>query len=331
MLAETNRTNLPAWELTAASGSIGCVHNWILRAASLALQTLAIVAAPLTPARADSRPVELVVLSYNTHGLPGWAAGDEPEQRFPRIGALLQRYDVALVQEDFAHHERLAGATAHPIVLRGNGSRYSWLGRLGFLCGRCGSGLTVLAREPFRHPSRVLREPFSSCSGWLGSGNDCWATKGILMARLEPGNGPAIDFFNLHLDAGDGRADRGVREEQIGQVARAIRVESDGRPLIVGGDLNLHHDNPEDRTIFEEFRASLRLVDSRAALSDPNGWPEKIDYLLFRGGDALDLELIEAGIAKEFADETGPLSDHPAIYARFRLRRISKGGMNVAE
>lgn len=331
MLSETARTNLPAWELTAGSGSIATMRNRIGRVVSGALGALATVAVPLSSAHADATSVELAVLSYNTHGLPAWVAGDEPAERVPRIGALVDRYDVVLLQEDFAHHERLAEATSHRIVLRGNGPRFAWLGRLRFLCGRCGSGLTVLARGPVQQSARVLREPFLACSGWLGSGNDCWATKGILMARLELGSGTAIDFFNLHLDAGDGPADRHAREEQIAQVARAIRVESDGRPLIVGGDLNLHYDDPEDRALFEKFRASLQLADSRAGLADPNGWPEKIDYLLFRDGNTADLELVEAGVANEFADGAGPLSDHPAIYARFRFRRLSKGGMNIAE
>jgi endonuclease/exonuclease/phosphatase family metal-dependent hydrolase len=307
------------------------VSDLLRRAGCLALPALAILVTPLVLARADRAPVELAVLSYNTHGLPAWAAADEPEQRFPRIGALLDRYDVVLVQEDFAHHRRLTGAAAHPIVLRGNGPRFAWLGRLRFFCGRCGSGLTLLAREPAHRPSRVVRTPFSSCSGWLGSGNDCWATKGILMARLELEDGGSIDFFNLHLDAGGGPADRRVREEQIAQVVRAIRAQSDGRPLIVGGDLNLHYDDPEDRALFEEFRISLRLEDSRAGLTDPSGWPEKIDYLLFRDGATGDLELIDAGIATEFTDGVRPLSDHPALYARFRLRRLSDGGTNSAE
>src|SRR5262249_34550650 len=64
----------------------------------------ALLALPLTCAlvlrAASAAPapdaVEFTVLSYNTHGLPGWIAGDAPERRFPLIGALAQRYDVAL-------------------------------------------------------------------------------------------------------------------------------------------------------------------------------------------------------------------------------------------
>ena len=59
--------------------------------------------------------VELRIVTYNTHGLPAWIAGDDPERRFPLIGRLLDAYDLAVVQEDFYHHELLLGAITLPL------------------------------------------------------------------------------------------------------------------------------------------------------------------------------------------------------------------------
>ncbi len=95
------------------------------------------------------------MVSYNVHGLPGWAAGDDPEGRMPSIGALLADYDVALVQESWRHAASLANGTGLPTRIAGNPSRSPLLGRLSFLCGSCGSGLLALLRLP---PERVVEQ-----------------------------------------------------------------------------------------------------------------------------------------------------------------------------
>ncbi len=66
----------------------------------------------------DRAPAEVSVLSYNTHGLPAWIALDRPGARLPVIGRLANRYDVALLQEDFAYHDRLLLGATHPVVER---------------------------------------------------------------------------------------------------------------------------------------------------------------------------------------------------------------------
>ena len=84
-------------------------------------------------------PVEVSVLTYNLHGLPAWIARDAPAERIARIGRLAGSYDVALFQEDFAHHAALVGSAAHPVVVRGNAQRSTWLGDHSLFCGECGS------------------------------------------------------------------------------------------------------------------------------------------------------------------------------------------------
>ena len=45
---------------------------------------------------------ELKILVYNTHGLPTIFVDDDPVERFPLIGQQTKRYQISLLQEDFA-------------------------------------------------------------------------------------------------------------------------------------------------------------------------------------------------------------------------------------
>jgi endonuclease/exonuclease/phosphatase family metal-dependent hydrolase len=331
MLSDKFGGGCPGFTRSPRSVRIGWVRNRTVRTWFITLVVLAGGLPVKGPCDSAVEPKDLRVLSYNTHGLAGWAARDDPGERLPRIGELLNDYHVALVQEDFAHHRRLRQAATHPIVVRGNGPRISWFQGIGLPCGRCGSGLTLFASEPAERVTRVWREPFSSCSGWIGGGSDCWATKGLLIVQITVRNGATIDFLNLHLDAGDDANDQAARRQQLEHVARTVGIEGADRALIVGGDFNLHYEDPEDRAVLERFRSELRLSDTGAGLSQPETWPEKIDYILYRSGDDTGLELVEAGIAAEFVNGERPLSDHPAIYARFQVRSIAKGGSDVPE
>ena len=261
--------------------------------------------------------VRFSVLSYNVHGLPAWVVDDDPEQRTPRIAALLGAYDVALIQEDWAYHELLTRGTGHELIERGNLSRLAlaeWISVLG------GSGLTVLARTSSAERVSVSKQPYSGCSGWLGGANDCLATKGFTRLRLRFAGGSLVDFYTTHLDAGGGEDDQAVRVSQIAQLTRAVRQQSSGVAVIIAGDFNLHFDRPEHRAVIDRFGAELRLSRSEAR-GDPERWSQ-LDYLWYRSGAAHALELLESGEALEFVHDGVPLSDHPPLYGKFALRPL---------
>lgn len=262
---------------------------------------------------AGAQPLEVTVLSYNTHGLAGWIARDDPEARFPVIGELVNRYDVVLLQEDFEHHERLRARLRHPLVERGNPSRFP-----GWLCPLCrGSGLTLLAR--WRDALHSLTNAaYGVCSGWLGGANDCLATKGFQHARLRIPGGPVVDFVNTHLDAGRSREDRDVRRRQLAALRGYLEREAPGRPLVVAGDFNLDADVSEDAALRDGFAAGLGLADSGAGPAPGTPW-KHLDYIYLRDGEGARLEILEAGEDPTFVREGLPLSDHPAIFTRLRI------------
>ncbi|CAG0992198.1 Sphingomyelinase [Myxococcaceae bacterium] len=263
---------------------------------------------------------EFAVVSYNIHGLPSWIARDDPAKRMPEIGGLLSRYDVALVQEEWAWSDALSEHSNFALRVAGNPARSSWLEWLSIFCGPCGSGLALLAAL---EPDRLVASDaiaYELCADWITSANDCFATKGFVFARLRLRSGVEIDFVNTHLEAGDGEPDLRVRERQLERLERFLVERSAGRSLVVGGDLNLDFDDPPEREVVERFRRALDLRDSGARPGRDGRWRKRIDYLLFRSADP-ELSLVAAGEDRAFEREGVALSDHPAVFARLRVER----------
>jgi endonuclease/exonuclease/phosphatase family metal-dependent hydrolase len=250
----------------------------------------------------------VAVLSYNVHGLPSLFVDDDPAARMPRISTLLNAYDVALLQEDWSWSEALDAAATHPLKQR----------------TPFRSGLASLARAKLVAASS---ESLGACAGWLGGANDCLADKGFLRLRLELGDGARVDFWNLHLDAGGDEADRVARATQLERLAARVRAHSTDAAVVIAGDFNLPESEPADRALLERFRAELALVEGGArAAPDGRFAAKRIDFILYRSGAGVALAPLDVGEAREFADGATPLSDHPALYARFRVTPAELSG-----
>jgi endonuclease/exonuclease/phosphatase family metal-dependent hydrolase len=258
---------------------------------------------------ADARvPVEIRVLTYNIHGLPGWIARDDPPARIPLILERAAGYDVVLLQEDFAYHDVVLANRKHPHVFRGN---EGWAPLLE------GSGLTIFSR--FANGAAPIAEAYGVCNGYLRAANDCLGNKGFLMVRLTLPNGAELDVWNTHLDAGRSDADHAARVAQLDLLARAIEAEGEGRAVLVGGDLNLEWDDARDRALLESFCDRLGLTV--AARTPPDGWESHLDYLLLRSGGDVQAGRADGGKEPKMVDGVStPLSDHPAIFAVFEVR-----------
>lgn len=274
-----------------------------------------LVLTPLPAAAGET----LSVVSYNVHGLPAWIARDDPAARMPAIGRLLAGYDLALVQEDWSYAAPLAESAGFDLRVSGNGARSAWLRQLSFFCGACGSGLALFAALERERLLEAESVPYGLCADWITGANDCWATKGFVFARLRLPSGAELDVVNTHLEAGDGPSDLAVREQQLERLGEFLARRSRGRALVLGGDLNLPYDDPRQRMVVDRFAAELGLRDAGARPPEPGRWEKRLDYILWRSGEGASLSLLEAGEDRGFARGDAPLSDHPAVFARFRV------------
>lgn len=278
----------------------------IMRIAGLAFALLLAT----SPARAaEPQPASLSVLTYNSHGLPSWIARDDPPARYPLLLEKAARFDVVLLQEDFAHQPIVDAERRHARLVRGNGPWRAWP----LLAG---SGLTLLT--DLAAAAAPAFAPYEVCHGWVSAANDCLGHKGWLFERLALASGASVDLWNTHLDAGPGPGDQAAREAQLERLAGALDEHSAGRAVVLGGDFNLDWDTPHERALLERFLARTGLAI--AALTPEGAWDSRLDYLLYRPAADTPLAVREAGMAREFVDALGaPLSDHPAIFAVFEL------------
>ncbi len=266
----------------------------------------------LASAEAEN-PIELNLLVYNTHGLPAIFSGDVPNERFPLIAKETNRYQISLLQEDFAHHELLLkNIKEGNTVERGNGSQLTF-------CPFCsGSGLTTISNLDKDWGLEFYSEAFNTCSGWLGKLNDCFASKGFQLIRVTPPSGKYFFILNTHLDAGRHDSDRKVRENQLNQISSKVKEELIGEALILVGDLNLKWNDAQDRSLLENFKNDLGLSDPINGIQVGTGW-SVVDYILYRNGEETSFEVLETGEDLNFQTDKGPLSDHPALFLKLYI------------
>lgn len=257
------------------------------------------------------RSGSLDLVTYNVAGLPEGISRSHPLANLPRIGELLNRYDVALVQEDFAYplelrrNLRLAHASA---AFERSGLDY-------------GDGLSQFARLPF---SEYRRETWTSCHGVVDSFFDCLTPKGFTFARQSIGEGAVVHVYNLHMDAGWSAEDRDARSAQVEQLIAAIARDSSEQALIVAGDTNILR---RERPLLTRLMRAVGLSDACAETRCPE--PARIDRVLFRPSEQLRLRPTTWRIAPEFVDDAGrPLSDHRAVAVRFEWQLVARGRLS---
>jgi endonuclease/exonuclease/phosphatase family metal-dependent hydrolase len=301
----------------------------VLCAALISMSFGAWAAEPEIETAISEAGTEFTVLSYNIHGLFPLAAKDDPRDRMPTIGWLANRYEVVMFQEDFEYHHVLRSQMPGTIGVRGNGM--GWDPRrvlakliispvsifLPHFSPPYGAGISIFVRESLALTDDVDREPFGFCHGWFGANGDCWARKGYQRVGIRTPEGLEVDLYNTHLEAGPTERSVEIRGRQLDILARAIEARPKTRAVIVAGDFNSAFNRVGDREKIVEFRRRLELQDSGAGPELPY-WRER-DYILHRDGTDAALRVEQAGEAQEFVERDRALSDHPALYARFRI------------
>lgn len=257
---------------------------------------------PLTPQEG-----EFDALSYNVAGLPQGLSGSDPEPNMPLISPLLNGYDLVLAQEDFVYHEQLSQDAEHP---------YQSVPKQDYVM-LVHDGLNRFSQFPW---TAFVRVQWVDCYGGATSGaSDCMAEKGFSLARTTFGDRITFDVYNHHAEAGGGAEDVEAREAGFAQFAAYVQEHSAGNVVIVGGDTNLHGDDPDDRPLLDQFLADTGLTDACAALEC--GDEDRIDRFFFRSNELIEVEPVTWQIADEFVDADGnDLSDHLAVHVRFAWR-----------
>ncbi len=287
----------------------------------------ATTAAPAAPAA--PRTGTFSMLTYNVAGLPEGLSGSNPDTNTPLISPKLNAYDLVVVQEDWVdpvppipgfnfNHDALISAVDHPYLST------PATPPLGSVPDRptalVADGLNQLSRFPFGELTRVR---WVNCFGGAdtsdGGAGDCLSLKGFTMSRVTFADGVEVDLYNLHAEAGSTPLDVQYSAEDYQQLAAFILAESAGRPILIGGDWNLHTEEDVDGAVFDEFLAATGITDT-CEVVDCGADADEIDKIGFRSGGGVTLTALDHRFERDVFVRDGdiPLSDHDALRVTIR-------------
>ncbi|OJV14696.1 MAG: endonuclease [Dyadobacter sp. 50-39] len=286
-------------------------------------------ATPATRIQAGQQPIDqsapdaahagsFSVITYNIAGLPQLicSAITPRKESISAIGRLLNRFDIAHVQEDFNYNQYLyQTGNAHPYRTPTKGAVMT------------GDGLNTLSRFPIRQLRRIA---WTDCTG-----ADCFTPKGFTYTRIEITPDHFIDFYNVHANAYNHPRAALARRRNMEQLSAYIRLHSTGKAVVVMGDLNGRYSFGQDNV--DWLVKENRLADPWVSMHCRNQLPrrseaipsgdilsltdtcETIDKILFRSGPFLRLKPAAYAMEKAlFTNDRGvPLSDHHPVSARF--------------
>jgi endonuclease/exonuclease/phosphatase family metal-dependent hydrolase len=261
------------------------------------------------------------VITYNIAGLPQviCSATTPRKESISAIGRLLNRFDIAHVQEDFNYNQYLYnGGNTHRFRTPTKGAVMT------------GDGLNTLSKFPVKHLRRIA---WTDCTG-----ADCFTPKGFTYTRIEIAPNRFIDFYNVHANAYNHPRATLARRHNMEQLSAYIRRHSSGNAVIVMGDLNGRYSFGQDNV--DWLLRENALADPWISLHCKNQLPvssnaipssdilsltdssETIDKILFRSSAFIQLKPSAYALEKAmFTNAKGlPLSDHHPVSARFEWK-----------
>ena len=278
------------------------------------------------------------VLTYNVAGLPQEISDENPSEHMQLISPLLSEYDLVLLQESFdwwlpgglvetldldaqSYVERLRADSGLPHALPQHpGPEEAGIDPATRPDLQLGDGIGIMSRFELADP---VRQAWVGCFGGFdtsdGGAADCLAMKGFAVATIELG-GVEVDVYSLHGEAGGTDTDQGLQVDDFAQLAAFIEERSAGRPIILGGDTNLHtrSDHPDadgdaDTRIWDDFIEATGLSD--ACVETDCEEVGSIDKVAVRSTDDLALAVTSYDQPVEtFTSPAGDeLSDHPPV------------------
>ena len=253
---------------------------------------------------------EISLLTYNIHGLPPQITGDDTTVRIRDIAPMLDSFDIVALQEDWMddNHQILRESNDHLVVDRfdtplDDDKVY-------------GSGLSYFGAYPITSVSHVY---YHSCHGFVSSGSDCFASKGVQQLTLQIEEDVSLHLLNTHLEAGGASEDDDARTEQIFHILDLL-AEIPSEPVVVMGDFNLRPSDPVEDELLHLFREEGGLRQTCMEASCPE--PDHIDQIFVRSGTEIQLNVQSWVRDESFVDSQGvDLSDHPAIVSHLTWER----------
>lgn len=252
------------------------------------------------PAPGPVKPADRAfkVLTYNVAGLPEGISKANPAANTPLISPKLNPYDLVVVQEDFSYHAELVSSATHAhksTPMKGGTD--------------LGDGLNTLSRFPF---SSFTRTKWNKCNGYVDSSNDCLTPKGFTRFVVDLGDGRAVDFYNVHFDAGRGDGDYAARDKQVDQLVATMASQSNGHAVIVAGDTNM---KATDEPLLLKLMKNAGLDCACRTLTCPD--PALLDRILFRSSATVVLAPQKYAVESWVDSQGEPLSDHDPVIVEF--------------
>ncbi len=223
-----------------------------------------------------------------------------------RIAALLNEYDVVVLNESFLYRDTLLKAVAHQYVYTEPRTWYKPLN----------SGVVILSKIPLFN---LNYKHYTRAATW-----DWFTSKALIGCSFQVG-GNTFDLYGTHMQAGNSAAAHAARQQQAVEIVEQVRkTHSQNHGLIICGDFNcgptrdpefkqfsVHYSDEADARIRSaQFNTILEGTGTAQLLQDPQD--TDISSFLYKSGhgrarvqrEAAPVILDEYGVS---LSDTGPL------------------------
>jgi endonuclease/exonuclease/phosphatase family metal-dependent hydrolase len=292
-----------------------------------------------TPPRVNGNTLRIATANLWGVSVFGLDWADDINERFAAMARRLAineaKLDVVLIQEAWKN-------TARRALLDDPGVARHFPNRVDIVDQPGGAGLVILSRFPIVSAHFKRFEAQGRCiKFWEG---DCLSGKGILVVRLEAGDG-SIWIGDTHLIACYSRSDESEtacgtkdpngndRRRQIIEARRTIEALAGNDPALLGGDFNLtrtsgYYPLMTSTAIPTDADAEIDAPSTIAKTVSARGWtepgepvlePNRLDYLWTRSGTKLRwrvLDKVRPIFTRPVVLRSGKsvaLSDHPIL------------------
>ena len=209
-----------------------------------------------------TKPVQVVVLSYNIHR----GVGGDGRFDLDRVARVIRRArpDLAALQEVDQGTRRSKGILQARVLGEKTGLSWVFAKAMDYDGGEYGEA--VLSRFPFL---RIRRVPLPA-----EKGREPRVLLSTEVRMGEGGRGPRVYFLATHLD----HLSDAQRKAQVERIRRIVREAGDA-PMILAGDLNAQPGEASMKALFRDWTPAALSAGPTFPADRPRA---KIDYVLFR-------------------------------------------------